>query len=584
MAEKYKANTVEQPERTKEDDAQDVASTVGKELGSVYLQAHGVPAPVADMLSGAVVDSKLGKAATKQIANNPVAKKALSEAKPIVDKAKPLLDAKKQSSGSPSAGGGTGNIGKSMGTNGKGLASTPGVKKPFFGQGLPNQGIKKKQTSTETNNEEGSSSLKSGVDNIQKKKEQVSTMKKIIMFLKKNPWAIKFIAIGALFLLLICAVLFIVISIEGEGSFDGIVYSSNTIITLIDENGNPLGVVSVEDYVAMNVAQITSNNAQPNQYLEFLAISERSRIYSENDGQTVITWTGNILYAVPENIIYEINNAVTNTNGKVFTDGEYIKYLDYTDVIINENNKDTGINLSQALSLANEGKTLEEIYLTFYSDKYKIDIVVKPGLVNTDGFSMRVSKPEFYGFNDSRNNPFYYSNANAEYPNLMGECVWYSFGRANEILNSIGSSNKWSYWGNGGSFCDSNNVNKYQYVTTTDYTKPVPGSIVSWKNSSYGHVAIIENVTYDSQGNVIGVSITEGGMGLGYYSRSSGRYWFSTVSSYDRNNIDVRNFNCNTYNGTSSSGCFRYSEYVPISSIKNYSGSFQCYIYLTQPN
>lgn len=103
------------------------------------------------------------------------------------------------------------------------------------------------------------------------------------------------------------------------------------------------------------------------------------------------------------------------------------------------------------------------------------------------GFVVRTSAPE-------KDNAYYYSRANsffpsyAPYPGTLdatGNCTWYAFGRAYEILKSrpnlsINGAGKWY---------DYNKNNRcYDYGST-----PRQGAIVCWSN----HVAVVEKVNTD---------------------------------------------------------------------------------------
>ena len=85
-------------------------------------------------------------------------------------------------------------------------------------------------------------------------------------------------------------------------------------------------------------------------------------------------------------------------------------------------------------------------------------------------------------------NRYYYSSINPFYAagGLVGQCTWYAFGRAYEILGeypnlSRGNANQWyNYNKNGGYF---------------DYgSEPRPGAIACYDNAPYGHVAVVEEI------------------------------------------------------------------------------------------
>lgn len=185
---------------------------------------------------------------------------------------------------------------------------------------------------------------------------------------------------------------------------------------------------------------------------------------------------------------------------------------------------------------------------------------------NPDGFVSRTSRPQ-------RNNPYFYNQKADTGANgwLEGECAWYASGRAQEILGTLKNGKTWSYNGNGGSYCTSRNYDKNKFVISNDYTKPQPGAVVSWASGSYGHVAIVEKV----EGN--NVTISQAGIGFGpkqkYLCSDKTCIW----NKFSRGTLTRKQ-----YCEADGSGCFN-SKTMTISQLKNYSGSFQCYIYLAQP-
>lgn len=157
-----------------------------------------------------------------------------------------------------------------------------------------------------------------------------------------------------------------------------------------------------------------------------------------------------------------------------------------------------------------EGLTYDQILKKFYGD----DIVFEKSSAEFEvdsetGFKIRNSRAQ-------RDNKFFYGTGQIE-----GECVWYVYGRANEILSDWGSKNKWSFSDNAGQLCFQNYVkrNSSQIIDDASIEKIQQGDVLSWYYSPYGHVAIVEKVERDSSGKVSSVWISEGG--LGYYTKSS---------------------------------------------------------------
>ena len=229
---------------------------------------------------------------------------------------------------------------------------------------------------------------------------------------------------------------------------------------------------------------------------------------------------------------------------------------------INDLSGGHGHGMSQygALYLSQQGYTYDKILKYFYDDNVVIGTIIKPnisGLWINNGFASRIYRP-------LRNNNYYY--VNGEVPNnaLEGESTWYVTSRANEILKSVNSEKRLSYFDDSNKYCNLINFDK-----STDYTKPKVGSIISWGN----HVAIVENVEEET------IDITEVYPALGYYGENyafeklniNGKYYNKETNKEDRK------YNCEQNN----SGCFQRANDIKISDLKNRWGyDFKCYIYL----
>lgn len=157
----------------------------------------------------------------------------------------------------------------------------------------------------------------------------------------------------------------------------------------------------------------------------------------------------------------------------------------------------------------NHGMDYKEILAMFHSDGVAISSLESgPGLLAADatGFSKRVSWPN----NDSSSDTFFwFSNNNVSYKSgYEGQCTWYAFGRANEILSTAGSSYKWKHAPNAGEWYTSNlNDGENGFKSSTDINEPKVGSILVLAGDGAGHVAIVEHVYDDgdiaiSEGNV----------------------------------------------------------------------------------
>ncbi len=110
-----------------------------------------------------------------------------------------------------------------------------------------------------------------------------------------------------------------------------------------------------------------------------------------------------------------------------------------------------------------------------------------------DDFTPRTTAPD-------SNNEYYYSNINPFYAagGLVGQCTWYAFGRAYEILGTYPNLSR------------GNAINWYNFNVSNGYysygSEPRVGAIVCYDNSPNGHVAVVEEiidgVAYISEFNV----------------------------------------------------------------------------------
>lgn len=180
-----------------------------------------------------------------------------------------------------------------------------------------------------------------------------------------------------------------------------------------------------------------------------------------------------------------------------------------------------GRGMSQLMSyyLADEkGYTYDEILEYFYSKGVTISTLTESesseGFLNGEyaTYPIRNAKPTA---NDKYFNDPYLGNSN------RGQCVWYTRGRAMEIIATADGIDEEKRdlafeavrgtRGNGKDWW--NNPGLKDFNSSSDYTKPKTGSIIVWKwtynNSSgnnYGHVAIIEEINESEQT----ITITEG--------------------------------------------------------------------------
>lgn len=370
-------------------------------------------------------------------------------------------------------------------------------------------------------------------------------------------------------------------------------------ITVVDEEGKYQGKYDLEDYVGRVVSGETYILDDETTF-EAMSIAIRTyALYVTNNCRTSIKNSES--HQVMSNTVSDkIRKAVSKTKGQVLVldnklvkseydsfymgDGFYCDkkfcYSNYKKVG-NSNTKNPkkhkvkvpakwmndlsgghGNGMSQygALYLSQQGYSYTGILNYFYADGVTIGTTIKPnidGLKVNKNFVTRTTRP-------SRSNSFYYVNGEVSDYTLEGESTWYATSRANEILKSIGSKKRISYFDDANKYCSLVNFKK-----SSDYMKPKVGSIISWGN----HLGIIENVNDDS------VDITEAYTSIGYYGNKysfemlnkKGKYYNPKTNKADRKNNCEKN----------KTGCFKRTNNIKLSDLKNRWGyDFKCYIYL----
>ena len=168
---------------------------------------------------------------------------------------------------------------------------------------------------------------------------------------------------------------------------------------------------------------------------------------------------------------------------------------------------------------------------------------VGPGLEGADdtGFVIRSGQPD-------KSNKFYYSKDNYSYASgFTGQCTWYSFGRANEILANAGSNLKWSIASDAAKWYSMNIANGTKgFKSSNNINAPKRGAIIVWKGGigGHGHVGVIEAVNSDGTIN------------------------------YSEANVSSAKSDSNPYG-------FRYNQNVNVSSIKSINSlEFVGYVYI----
>ena len=383
--------------------------------------------------------------------------------------------------------------------------------------------------------------------------------------------------------------------LEKYGYVEG--YNCNKI-TVLDKDGKYQGKYDFEDYVARVVSGET-HILDDDVTFEAMSVAIRTyALYVTKNCKYPIK--NSEAYQVMSNIVSDkIRNSVRKTKGQILVlnnkivkaeyDSFYMGYgfrcdRNYCYSTYQKAGNDTesvkthqikvpsswknylsgghGKGLSQygALYLSQQGYTYDQILRYFYADGVEIRSTIKPnldGLYLDNGFATRMARP-------LRNNKYYYTNEKAPINAKEGESTWYATSRANEILGSINSKKRISYFDDANKYC-----NIVDFKKSYDYTQPKVGSIISWGD----HLAIIESVNSDT------VDITESYPALGYYGvEYAYEYLNENGKYYNRTTIEKdRKYNCEN----NRTGCFSRTYNVKISDLKSRWGyDFKCYIYL----
>ncbi len=221
---------------------------------------------------------------------------------------------------------------------------------------------------------------------------------------------------------------------------------------------------------------------------------------------------------------------------------------------------------------ASNGATYDEILEKYYSGSVEIAVSGGEGLIDDgNGFLKRIERAQ-------RDNLYYYTEI-TDYSNgyisggLEGECAWYAVKRTNEIIATMGLQDSYNYvygGGNGRDFCYAGDYQQFERSTNPNDPTLKPGALISWYDSTYGHVAVVEAVYRDSSGNITSIDISEAGISFGQYGRNA-----RTIINNSSNSTLKRKENCEG----NSTGCQHFRN-ISIANIKNLNGrqQFICYI------
>ena len=396
---------------------------------------------------------------------------------------------------------------------------------------------------------------------------------------KGLPLKYKLIAIGigsGLIFIIIFIVILItplmelgIIDISDIGS-SGLSYSSNTYIQSVNnscESGvivEGTGVVPLEDYVAGVISgeAITSENMEAlkaqaiaartfvismtNNCQNSIENSSRRQNYKSNYAERAIeaaqATTGLVLtynsqiFTTMYDSYYKGGDYSCDSNGCTVT---YIKLPNNETHVVsipasrkNQAAGGHGKGMSQVASyaMADQGYTYDQILYYFYSDGVQISSLAgtsgyTSGLSASGDYAVRIGMPVQGNEHD---NKYWFSNENISYASgYVGECTWYAYGRANEILDYAGSDLNWNYAPHAKYWLDYNiNAGANAFSYSTDVTQPKEGAIIVWSSDQYGHVAVVEKVNDDgtidySEANISSVKSSSNPYGFRYQSHVS---------------------------------------------------------------
>lgn len=247
------------------------------------------------------------------------------------------------------------------------------------------------------------------------------------------------------------------------------------------------------------------------------------------------------------------------------------RYVNGVDIANDGVGSCSGMNEDSMKNDAINGATYDEILEKHYSNNVETVYPSTQGLVNENGFLKRIKRAQ-------RDNLYYYaSDSNHEKGyiagGLEGECAWYAVKRTNEIIATMGLDNVYNYvygGGNGRDFCYAGDYQQFEKSTNPNDPTLKAGAIISWYDSSYGHVAVVEAVYRDAKGNITSIDVSEAGIGFGKYGANA-----RTIISNSQNQTLTRQENCEG-NG---SGCQHFKN-ISMENIKNLYGQqkFICYL------
>jgi len=202
-----------------------------------------------------------------------------------------------------------------------------------------------------------------------------------------------------------------------------------------------------------------------------------------------------------------------------------------------------GMGFSQYAAgyLSDIGWNYKDIVKYFYDDNVEISTLTTVSTGVISGGKYTSNAPIYTDSSWLNNVNFNYYAPVSVIGQNYGECPWYAKGRAIELIansnmpddikqkaidslrNTLGNGADWY-----------RNPSNELFSKSTDLYAAKPGSIVSWSGgggAGYGHVGIIEDVEYDSDGKAKRVLLTDGWNGTGNPSNAQYAYRWMDIET-----------------------------------------------------
>lgn len=215
---------------------------------------------------------------------------------------------------------------------------------------------------------------------------------------------------------------------------------------------------------------------------------------------------------------------------------------------------------TDSIAMGNSGNDYKAILSSFYNDNAGL-LNLSKSTVSTGAYAC--SETTYMGGGKYSSNAPRYDNSSEFFANInynyfmptsyayYGECPWFAKGRAIEIMANSNIPDELrnkridflrGMLGNGADWYA--NPSDQLFSKSTDLYEAKPGSIVSWKGGGVscpdspmglcGHVGIIEDVEYDSNGKAARVLLTESWNGTGYAANTMYSYRWLDMESLRR--------------------------------------------------